>query len=459
MFALSTELNDLEAETIKFNALGDELQQTLMIAGADDSNNRLRKLEGDGEVTEIKYGEELQDTVRLLQNQKNILKTGNERVGELNTEIRSAAFSWIALNGDLTEEKLALLKNITGLTEENLKLMAEQSRLNQQINVLSATIDDYKTILDRHDELNGELNSTTIALEEQIDRLEAQNAEYKRLNEELNGSIDDLKEQNTALAEQNAILAGLNQDLNATNDRLNESVDRLEGQVDRLGDQNSALEDQIDRLQTETDRLNEVNGLLGENVEDLKSEVDRFVNKTERLEKLNDELQNIVSFINETKSDVDQTMEAVTEYLSDQIVAYRSVATKTLKNTFIQRADLWDCAFADHFRDQGFASNGNTPIPANMLDEVFEYVGERVLEESCLSLNDFKDFLNIKFPTDPPFSKNHIVSGIAQYTYLAYDYYFPDKGEAGGLIEEDWALAGYDCEGLPQDKRFLHSET
>lgn len=447
----------MEAETLRFNTLADELQQTSIIARADD--NRLRKLQEGNLSTGTQYGEELNSNLRMLENQKNILKTGNERVSELNTLLREAAVGWIDLNGELTDENLALLANVTGLTEENLALLAERSRLNEQIDMLSSTIDDYKEILEKHGELNGELNATTLALEQQIDRLEASNAEYKRLNEELSSSIDELEEQNTALAEQNAILAGLNQDLNATIDRLDDQVDRLEGQVSDLGEQNDALEDQVDRLEDETNRLKEVNEDLEGNVEELKTEVDRFVNKTEQLEKLNGELENIVSFIDETGSYLDQTMDTVTEFLSEQIVAYRSVATLTLKNTYIQRAALWDCAFADHFGDHAFASNENLAIPSNMINEVFDYVGERVLEESCLSLDDFRDFLTVQFPTDPPFSKNHIVSGVASYTYLAYDYYFPDVDEANKLTEADWAMAGYNCQRLPTEKQFLHAET
>ena len=177
----------MEDETLRFNALADELQQTSLIARADD--NRLRKLQEGTLSTGTQYGEEFNSNLRMLENQKNILKTGNDRVSELNTMLREAAVGWIDLNGALRDENLALLANVTGLTEENLALLAERSRLNEQIDMLSSTIDDYKEILEKHGELNGELNATTIALEQQIDRLEASNAEYKRLNEELSSSI------------------------------------------------------------------------------------------------------------------------------------------------------------------------------------------------------------------------------------------------------------------------------
>lgn len=201
--------------------------------------------------------------------------------------------------------------------------------------------------------------------------------------------------------------------------------------------------------------MERVNDELEENVADLQDEVTQFSGKVDELQKFNDELENIVSFVNETGSFLDETMDSVTEYLSEQIVAYRSVATETLQNTFIQRAALWDCAYRDHFGDDIFAANDKLPIPANKFDDVLNYVDDRVLDELCLSLEDFEDFLEIKFD-DPIYTTNHIVAGIASYAYLAFDYYFPDSGETGGLSETDWAMAGYNCERLPVSKLFRH---
>lgn len=252
------------------------------------------------------------------------------------------------------------------------------------------------------------------------------------------------------------ILEGLNKDLNASIDRLDEQVIDLSSEIDRLENQNLQLTSEVNRLEEATDELGQVNDNLEEQVSGLQDEVTQFSGKVDELQKFNDELQNIVSFVNETSSFLDETMDSVTEYLSEQIVAYRSVATETLQNTFIQRAALWDCAYRDHFGDDVFASNDKLPIPNSKFDEVLNYVDDRVLGELCLSLDDFEDFLELKFD-DPVYTTNHIVSGIASYAYLAFDYYFPDPGETGGLSENDWAMAGYNCQRLPNSKRFRHN--
>eukprot|EP00980_Cylindrotheca_fusiformis_P025717 scaffold14511_cov93-Cylindrotheca_fusiformis.AAC.3 len=440
VFDLNTGIKDLEGETLRFYALADELQQTAVVAGADIEPDDARKRH----LEEEEYAGQLEDSVRLLSYQETVLKKGNERVSELSGILRQSALNLLGLNANLSDENLALLQNITYLSQENFELLNSQTRLSEQISSLQSKIDTYQDLLDNHSDLNGELNQTTLLLEAEIDRLVAANEEYKKQNEELNETIADLSDQNTELANQNQILKNLNKDLNAT-------IDRLDGEV-----QNDQLATEIDRLEDKTDDLESVNGELKENVADLQDEVKQFSGKVEELQKYNEQLENIVSFVNETGSFVNQTMDSVSEYLSDQIVAYRSVATETLQNTFIQRASLWDCAYRDHFGDEVFATNDNLPIPANKFNEVLNYVDNRVLDELCLSLNDFQGFLEVKFD-DPIYTTQHIVSGIASYTYLAFDYYFPDAGDTKGLSEADWALAGYQCQRLPASKRFRHN--
>jgi len=237
---------------------------------------------------------------------------------------------------------------------------------------------------------------------------------------------------------------------------LDGQVENLSSEIDRLTTQNGQLSSEVTRLQNATADLEQVRLKLESNVTALKGEVDSFSNKVDELQQYNDELENIVSFVNETSSFLNETMDSVTGYLSEQIVAYRSVATETLQNTFIQRAALWDCAYRDHFGDDAFSSNDKLPIPDNKFNEVMNYVDDRVLQELCLSLADFEKFLEYEFD-DPVYTTNHIVSGIASYTYLAFGYYFPDAGESGGITEADWALAGYNCKRLAPNKQFVHT--
>lgn len=195
VFDLSTEIEDLEGETLRFNALADELEQTALFAGGNPSENgRARKLQ-----TDFEYSGQLEDSLRMLRNQQTLLKNGNERVSDLNDNLRKSALEWLGLNADLSDENLALLQNITFLSQENFELLNAQTRLSEQISSLNATLDTYKNLLDNHSDLNGELNQTTLFLEAEIDRLVAANEDYKKLNEALNETITDLSDQNTEL--------------------------------------------------------------------------------------------------------------------------------------------------------------------------------------------------------------------------------------------------------------------
>jgi hypothetical protein len=244
--------------------------------------------------------------------------------------------------------------------------------------------------------------------------------------------------------------------LNATAQHLDEQVDLLEGEVDELAVQNSRLEDLVGDLRNETDRLEAINDELESNVDDLTAEVDSFANKTAELEGINQGLETIASFLNETAGDLDDTYEALTQFLAQQINAYHSIASETLHNVYIQRVAMWDCAYRDHFGDDAFGSDENAEIPDEDFDAVMDYIDDKVLKELCLAKNDFAHYIWNVFP-DPKFTSNHFISGINSYTTLAFDYYFPDSGEEGGLTDEEWALAGFACERLPNDKKFLHS--
>lgn len=192
VFDLSTEIKSLEGQTLRYNALADELQQTAIVGGGNPSRQRR-------ELQNFQYNGELNDSLSTLKRQEDLIRSGNERVTGLNVILRENAMKLLGLNEDLTEEKLALLQNITFLSQENFDLLNAQTRLADQINSLNATLDTYKNLLENQGDLNGELNQTTSILEAEIDRLVAANEEYKRLNVDLNNTIGDITNQNTEL--------------------------------------------------------------------------------------------------------------------------------------------------------------------------------------------------------------------------------------------------------------------
>ena len=444
VFELTTRIRDLGAETLRFSILTDQLEQTAQIAETGDVSRR-KLTEHSEEETE--YRGQLQESLQELDHQRELLATGNGRVTQLNAMLLQSTLGWIGLNGSLTGLNGVLTESIHSLTQDNLNLLAQRDELTIQVQDLNSQLDKLFEMLDGQGESNG------TDLEYQIERLTAENAEYERVNKELQARIDELVAQNGDLAEQNEIFAGINQDLNATTLELEGQIDRLEGEVDDLTNQTSYLESVVDDLQNETTTLQDTNGQLEDLIEKLETEVDRLENKTEEFSNLNNGLSTIASFLNETAGEFDENYEDLTVHLAEQIEAYRAVAVETLHNTYIQRVSLWDCAYREHFGDHDFASDGGLEIPDDMFGEVMDYINERVLKELCLTKNDFDHYLSEYFD-DPIFTSNHFVSGINAYSLLALNYYFPDSGEVG-LSAEDWSIAGFSCERLPNDKKYL----
>ena len=463
VFDMTTRVRDLGSETVRFRSLTDELEVTRVLAqgGArGDTMPKRRQEEVQDLFGQRQMQDDIEDDLIELENRlsdldqvKELLSSENNRVEDLNRELHQSAVSWILLNTDLTDANADLLSNIGLLTAENAALQAERDELSDQIDDLGDHIENLNGMLDDHSELNGQLNASTLELMEQIARLEAANEDYAGLNADFAARIAELESQNLELASQNSILAGLNQDLNVTAQNLEEQADRLEGEVDELDRLNSELGTTIDDLRNETARLEQVNDQLEDNVDSLQAEVDSFVNKTAELEGINQGLETIVSFLNETSGNLDETYDALTEFLAQQIDAYHTIAIETLNNVYIQRVGMWDCGYRDYFGDEPFGLDEDLPIPANKLDAVITYVENRVLKQLCLTKNDFEHYLETTF-LEPIYTSNHFVSGISDYTTMAMNYYFPDTGEVG-LTDEDWALAGFACENLPNDKRFL----
>ena len=172
--------------------------------------------------------------------------------------------------------------------------------------------------------------------------------------------------------------------------------------------------------------------------------------ENDRLEELNADLVTITKFLNTTAGALDDSLERVTEFLADQIVANQVLVLESLENTYLQRTGSWDCDYRDMYREFAFGRNFNEPIQD--LGLVLPYVEDRVLNELCLDLSDFETYLMATFPPDEVTSYR-LQRAVLVYTSEALDYYFPEKDEFG-LTPEDWADASFDCHNLPVDQAF-----
>jgi len=451
VFDLTTKINDVDAETVRYQILTDELAQTAMIASPDVAEGRLRRfLEDETVRTEVEGG------LEKLTAQKQRLSDGNGRVTELNSVLREYVGFWKDENG-------ALHGRVNDLSIENQSLQAERDDLSVQIDELGLNINNLQDLIDTHGDLNDQLDDSVSDLQAEIDRLKAENEEYQRLNTELSGLIGGLETEVGNLEEQNNIFEQLNGQLAATSERLGEQVSELTEQNDELSMHVTELETAVTQLANETDRLTGVNEELGSNIETLQEEVDALQDSVEQLQQLNDQLDTIVSFVNETGIGIDETYDEVREFLAEQIVGYRSVALESLQNIYTQRILLWDCAYRETFSDYDFSFDDSLEIPeqdveGGVFDMVIDYVEDRVLNELCLSVVDFEAYLEDIF-NEPVYTSNHLISGMNSYTTLALDYYFPDHDESGnGLTLDDWAMAGYKCGKLPEDMIFQYGQ-
>jgi uncharacterized small protein (DUF1192 family)/cell division protein FtsB len=367
------------------------------------------------------------------------------------------------LNAQLTTDLASSQTQIDTLTDENLVLTALlndnelSSLVNQleaQVAFLSSEIDRLSAELVNYGELNDALTLAVDALTSQNEILVAANEElntnnlrYEELNQQLAASLAELTTQNQVLADQLATYAELNEDLSATANQLAADVDRLEAAVDNLGEQNENLRLEVDQLEASVQDLSDTNANLDSSIVELTTQVDRLANETDQLTTINNELDTIVSFLNETAGSLDQTYEAVTAFLSEQITAYRSIVLETLQNIYTQRLANWDCAYRDLFRLEDFVADENVAIDSANWPQVLAYVEERILSELCLSTVDFQTFLDNRYGDGISITTTRLIVSVHLYTMRAMNVYFPDEGEVG-LTPADWASASYECANL-----------
>jgi len=221
---------------------------------------------------------------------------------------------------------------------------------------------------------------------------------------------------------------------------LDEQIDRLEGEVDRLEEQNNVFRDLNTQLETTSKDLNS-------SVVDLTVQVDE-------LDKTNKDLQSVAGFLNDTAGQIGQTFDEISDYLGKQIEANKALILGNMENTMKQRAVSWDCNYGNLFASKDWGSNYDVDIGDQDWEDVLSYVNENVLEETCLSLSDFKDFYAADSVQWSKRNSKNLIAAVSAYTTTALDWYFPEEGETG-LTHADWAAASYNCQQLTE--KFTYS--
>jgi len=325
---------------------------------------------------------------------------------------------------------------IPGLSTQIEELEAQVAALSGEINRLSAEND-------RYEHLNKELNQTVAEFRDLNNDLNATVTELEGISDGLNITKIELFKRVQELTAENEKYSDMNQELNNTAVRLAQEVDFFEAAIAKLVLENGALANLTEGLEGLTTELGTLTNEQNKTLFGIYDVLYGLTSENNRLESLNKDLVRIVGFLNETSLGLDDSLQQVTDFLTDQIAANQVLALASLENTFRQRVLSWDCAYRDYFREQAFGQDFNVLI--TNVTGVVDYVDERVLSELCLDKVEFEEYLRQEYPEG--LNSFRLMRGVDDYTTKALDYYFPEVNETG-IAPEAWAEASYDCQKL-----------
>lgn len=363
---------------------------------------------------------------------------------------------------------------IPGLDNQIDALENEVTRLEEQLGFLQEEIDRLTVEVDRLEIVVDDLAIENDRLEEQNIILAAANEEFADLNQQLNSSNAVLEMQVQNFANTTETLTSEVDRLGEENEMLANSAEALEMEIDNLGAQVNNLTDantnltalndelvvQVDELSSNVTQLEGVNDDLQQANQNLTNEVDRLVDANADLEDQVNDLTSILQFLNGTIGSINDTFAEAVEVLTGLLQGNQVVLLANMQTSYGATVDGWKCDFVSDFAGEAFIEDPNSPIGEIDYTGVIGNVERNVLGPLCLETTDFEDYVNTAFLSKPPgppppntVTWNQLNSAVERYTTFAIDYYFPDEGE-DGLTTENWADAGYRCEGLPADLRF-----
>jgi hypothetical protein len=343
--------------------------------------------------------------------------------------------------------------------------------LKEQVEILDEEIDQLETQVDR--------------LESEVTRLSNETDRLTNINDDLQLTAEDL---NTTVM----VLSDLNDSLNltlATNEELSELLD---GSIESAIDINNVLIDTVVDLGERIETISELNEDLKSTLKDLEEEKEEYIEITDALEKSNillseeknsledqlqemqsqnnilaqhnEDLQSILEFLNQAGLNLNTTMQAISEYLADEIDENSGLVLLDLEMHYEKVFSYWMCtsSFEEVYSDKTWMLNKNSAIGADDYGSVIEFVDDHVFGDLCASKTDFENFIvsdsliNYQGSIPPvEISLNTLTSSIERYSTMMIEYYFPSDGN--GLSKSDWAQYLYDCSNIPPEKRYTWS--
>ena len=210
-------------------------------------------------------------------------------------------------------------------------------------------------------------------------------------------------------------------------------------------------------------QLNETAADLEKNSQELGAQVDVleeqnqiFAEQNAKLNKTVEDLNLVSAFLEETSQGLADSLEAIDNFLEQNIVQNQELLIGSYENTLLAKKDGWNCDYNGVFGGKPYTTDYNSVIPLTEITTILDYLESRVLEELCLDVNDFGTFLQL--PQYSPITTNRLNAAMTIYTGRALDYYFPEQNETG-LTSDDWATAEFDCKNLPDDKKYKFSSS
>jgi len=475
--SLDSELIGLGNETSKLMSLVTDLDQTVLFVEIDEEGVDQSSLSGDDNgnsnralVHKSILKQQTQDvtitnTVVTRHNNENDRNLSDVDVAEPIAWETQLDHTLVAL----TEQRELLSSGNTRISIVNMLLQASTSALIVEVQRLRSLEAGLSENVNTFKEENAELSASVVNFQEQNQILNESNKQYVASNLELSNMVGNLKDSVDDLNSENRFFTERNRELKKTAIDLNNETDRLADEVDDLTSQRERLQSTVGGVSIENSKLSASNIELADNVSDLQNEVNRLSDTASRLETSNDELKTVAGFLDETADNLDTSYEAMTSFLSQQIVVNRAAVIADIKNTYYFRLTNWDCGYRDFFGEPlEFGADFDLPIPDQILKEnVLDYVGARVLDDMCLEMSDFSAYLfgnadvDQVMNTKTKITTNQLMEAVHSYVEAAMDYYFPYSignevtQERAGLTDEDWATAAYDCQNLADDKHFL----
>jgi len=201
-----------------------------------------------------------------------------------------------------------------------------------------------------------------------------------------------------------------------------------------------------------------------EQIEQLKEGIIKLTQQNDELNTSNENLVSILTFLKQTGTDLNTTVDELTKFLGNEINQNAVLVLMSLEISYQNVYKYWTVPgiFEDLFGEKSWILDRNSPIGVNDYPKLMEYLKDHVSSEVCADISDFENFL-VNDPIigynggDPPvdISFRSMQSGVERYFASLMDYYF--SFDDNGVSKHQWMEAEYDCRNLAEEQRFRWS--